>query len=88
MAMVITSAQGNGFRSRWSSADQSFIINFSAANWASASDTKSSGVTTLRTLSPPIQWFYFIAAIYPTNATYSIHISVAYFLAILRTAFL
>jgi hypothetical protein len=28
-------------------------MSFSAANWASVSDAKSSGVTTLRTLSPP-----------------------------------
>jgi hypothetical protein len=33
--------------------DQSLLMCFSAANWASVSDAKSSGVTTLRTLSPP-----------------------------------
>jgi hypothetical protein len=31
----------------------SFLMIFSAANWASASDAKSSGVTTLSTASPP-----------------------------------
>jgi hypothetical protein len=46
-------AQGRWFWNRRSSADQSFLINCSAANWASASDAKSSGVTTLRTVSPP-----------------------------------
>jgi len=46
-------AQGRWFWNRRSSADQSFLINCSAANWAFASDAKSSGVTTLRTLSPP-----------------------------------
>src|ERR1700730_8539999 len=29
-------------------------MSFSAANWASISEAKSSGVTTLRTLSPPL----------------------------------
>ena len=33
--------------------DQSLLMSFSAANWASNSEAKSSGVTTLRTLSPP-----------------------------------
>jgi hypothetical protein len=33
--------------------DQSFLMSSSAANWASASDAKSSGVTTLSTVSPP-----------------------------------
>jgi hypothetical protein len=33
--------------------DQSFLMRFCAASSASASDAKSSGVTTLRTLSPP-----------------------------------
>jgi hypothetical protein len=32
--------------------DQSFLMSFSAACWASASEAKSSGVTTLRTVSP------------------------------------
>jgi hypothetical protein len=31
--------------------DQSFLMSFSAACWASASEAKSSGVTTLRTVS-------------------------------------
>jgi hypothetical protein len=31
----------------------SFLMSFSAANWASASHAKSSGVTTLSTVSPP-----------------------------------
>jgi hypothetical protein len=46
-------AQGRWFWYRRSSADQSLLMSFSAANEASASDAKSSGVTTLRTLSPP-----------------------------------
>jgi len=46
-------AQGRWFWYRRSSADQSLLMSFSAANGASASDAKSSGVTTLRTLSPP-----------------------------------
>src|SRR5450631_2329532 len=33
--------------------DQSFLMRFSAASWASVSEAKSSGVTKLRTLSPP-----------------------------------
>jgi hypothetical protein len=32
--------------------DQSFLMSFSAASWASASEAKSLGVTTLRTVSP------------------------------------
>jgi hypothetical protein len=40
-------AQGRWFWNRRAPADQSFLINCSAANWASASDAKSSGVTTL-----------------------------------------
>jgi hypothetical protein len=32
--------------------DQSFLMSFSAASWASTSEAKSSGVTTLRTVSP------------------------------------
>jgi hypothetical protein len=33
--------------------DQNFLMSASAASWASVSEAKSSGVTTLRTLSPP-----------------------------------
>jgi len=32
--------------------DQSFLMSFSAASWASVSEAKSSGVTTLRTVLP------------------------------------
>jgi hypothetical protein len=45
--------------------DQSLLMSFSAANWASDSDAKSCGVTTLRTLLPPtlpIRTFEIMAA--------------------------
>jgi hypothetical protein len=45
--------EGRWFLNRRSSGDQSFLISFSAANGAFASDAKSSGVTTLSTVSPP-----------------------------------
>jgi hypothetical protein len=46
-------ATGRGDGSGIGISDQSLLMSFSAANWASNSEAKSSGVTTLRTLSPP-----------------------------------
>src|SRR5450755_2718926 len=50
---VARACDGQGDGSGIGISDQSLLMSFSAANWASNSEAKSSGVTTLRTLSPP-----------------------------------